>query len=189
MTLRTLAARFLRVGALGFGGPMALVGLIQEQMVEKHEDVTPEEFSTGVALGQILPGPVAVDCAIYLGYRLRGLLGACVTAGAMILPPFLLMLVLTPLYLHYGQVPQVAGFFRGVGPAIVAVIVMAGYNMAAKYKFSPAGVAIAILAGVGVLARVNPVWLILAAAVAGIVLRGGARREAARPAEGGPNAR
>lgn len=177
MRLRTLAARFLRVGAMGFGGPMALVGLIHEQMVEKHQDVTEEDFSTGLALGQILPGPVAVDCAIYLGHRLRGFAGACVSAGAMILPPFLLMLVLTPLYLQYGRVPQVAGFFQGVGPAIIAIILMAGYNMAQKFKFTPGSILITVVAGAGIVFKVSPVLLILLAGLAGIALRGG-RREA-----------
>lgn len=175
MTLRTLAARFLRVGAMGFGGPMALVGLIHEQMVEKNQDVTEEDFSTGLALGQILPGPVAVDCAIYLGHRLRGLWGACVAAGTMILPPFLLMLVLTPMYLRYGRVPQVSGFFQGVGPAIIAIIIMAGYNMAQKFKFSLGSALIAIVAGAGIVYKVSPVLLILLAGLAGIALRGGRR--------------
>lgn len=182
ISLKTLAGRFLRVGAMGFGGPMALVGLIHEQMVEKHEDVTEEDFSTGLALGQILPGPVAVDCAIYIGHRLRGFWGACVTAGSMILPPFLLMLVLTPLYLRYGSVPQVKGFFQGVGPAIIAVIVMAGYNMAQKFKFSLGSALIAVVAGLGIVFKVNPMLLILLAAFAGVALRGGRKAGADRVA-------
>lgn len=175
MRLRTIASRFLRVGAMGFGGPMALVGLIHEQMVEKHQDVTEDDFATGMALGQILPGPVAVDCAIYLGHRLRGFLGACVAAGTMILPPFLLMLVLTPLYLHYGRVPQVSGFFQGVGPAIIAIIIMAGYNMAQKYRFTWGSALIAIVAGLGIVFKVSPVLLILLAGLSGIALRAGRR--------------
>lgn len=177
MKLRTLAGRFLRVGAMGFGGPMALIGLIHEQMVEKHQDVSEDDFATGLALGQILPGPVAVDCAVYLGHRLRGLWGAVVSAGTMILPPFLLMLVLTPLYLHYGRVPQVSGFFEGVAPAIIAVILMAGYNMAQKYQFTVGSALIALLAGAGIVARVNPVLLILLAGLAGMLLRGGRRED------------
>lgn len=173
MRLRTLAGRFLRVGSVGFGGPMALVGLMQEQLVEKDKEVSAEDFSTGVALGQILPGPVAIDCAIYLGYRLRGFLGACVAAGSVVLPPFLAMLVLTPMYLHYGAVPQVAGFFQGVAPAVIAVILMAGYNMASKFKFSFGAVVIAVVAGAGIVFKVNPVLLILLAGLAGIALRVG----------------
>ncbi|MHB8993730.1 MAG: chromate transporter [Armatimonadota bacterium] len=177
MTLRTLATRFLRVGAMGFGGPMALIGLIHEQVVEKHQDVSEEEFSTGVALGQILPGPVAVDCATHIGHHLRGWAGASVAAGAMLLPAFLLMLVLTPLYLKYGRIPQVSGFFQGVAPAIIAVILMAGYNMAQKFKFTLGGVLIAVAAGVGMILKVNPVLLILLAGFAGIALRSRCRTE------------
>jgi chromate transporter len=183
LSLATLAGRFLRIGAMGFGGPMALIGLMQERLVEKDKVVTPDDFATGVALGQMLPGPVAVDCATHIGYHVRGLLGACATTGALILPPFLLMLVMTPLYFRYGQVPQVAGFFKGVSPAIIAVIIMAGHNMAGKMKVQALSTAIIVLAAAGVVAGVSPVLLLLAAGLVGVlrVAWGGRPRGAACP--------
>jgi len=176
MRLTRLAARFLRIGAMGFGGPMALIGLMQSRLVEQEQAVSPDEFATGVAVGQILPGPVAVDCATHIGYRLRGFAGACVSTGALILPPFVLMLVLAPLYLRYGQIPQVGGFFKGVGPAIIAVIIMAGYNMVIKLRLNVAATAIAVLAAAGVICAVNPIILILLAGLAGMVAQGLRRR-------------
>lgn len=123
---------FARIGATGFGGAMALLSLMQEQAVERRKVATPEEFSEGVALGQLLPGPIVVDAVTHLGYCRRGWLGALVAAGALILPAFVLMLVLTPLYLKFGAIPQVSGAFRGIGGAVVAVILAAVWRMAQK---------------------------------------------------------
>lgn len=181
MTLAQLTGRFLRIGAMGFGGPMALIGLMQDRLVEKDEAVTADDFAAGVALGQTLPGPVALGCATYVGYRLRGFIGACASSGAMILPPFVLMLLLTPLYFQYGQVPQVAGFFKGVSPAIIAVIIMAGINMIGKMKLEALSVAIMVLAAAGVVCGVGPVWLMLGAGLVGMLVR--------RPRKEGADAR
>lgn len=122
----------LRVGATGFGGPMALVGLLEQQLVERRKAISSPEFAEGVAVGQILPGPIAVDAAAYVGYRLHGFLGAMAAAGGLILPPFVVMLILTPLYFHFGRVPEAQGFFAGVRPAVVAVIAAASWRLAKR---------------------------------------------------------
>ena len=171
MKLTTLATRFLRMGATGFGGAMVLIGLMQRDLVERTQTVTPELFGEGVAVGQILPGPVAVNCAGYLGYRLRGVVGAAVTVVSLILPPFLLMLILTPLYLKHGTVPQVAGFFKGVTPAVVAVILATGWRMGSKFVVNRASAFIAVLVGAGALLKVSPLLLVLAAGALGVLFR------------------
>jgi len=173
--LTTLAARFLRIGATGFGGPMALMGLMQNLLVEKTGEVEADDLAEGIAIGQILPGPVAVDCATHLGYRLRGFIGALVSTGSLVLPAFLLMLVVTPLYLRYGKVPQVAGFFRGVGPAVVAVILAAAWRLGKKFIADYGAGAIAVLACVSTLFKLNPVFTILIAGGLGILVRARAR--------------
>ncbi|MBP8950986.1 MAG: chromate transporter [Armatimonadetes bacterium] len=170
MRLTTLAAKFLRIGATGFGGPMALVGLMQHQLVEKSGDVSEADFAEGVAIGQVLPGPVAVDCATHIGHRLRGLPGAVVSTVALILPAFLLMLVLTPLYLAHGKVPQVAGFFLGVGPAVLAIILATAWRMGAKNVTDRTGLLIAVAAGASTIAGANPAIVILAAGLAGLII-------------------
>ncbi len=175
MKLTELALRFMRIGATGFGGPMALIGLMHQRFVEKDGAVSADEFATGVALGQILPGPVAVDCATHLGLRLHGFVGACVSTVSLILPPFLLMLILTPLYFRYGQVPQAVGFLKGVAPAIIAVIIMAGHNLITKMRLDVLGGAIVALATVGVVVKVSPVLLILGAGLLGMLFRSRAK--------------
>jgi chromate transporter len=177
MRIRTLAGQFLRIGATGFGGPMALIGLMHRNLVETREDVPEETFTEGLALGQMLPGPVAINCATYLGFRLRGLLGALVTAGGLILPAFLLMLVLSPLYLTYGQVPQVGGFFKGVAPAVVAVILAAGWRMGRKFVVDWRSGLVAGVVLVGSLVGLVPGWpkaspalLVLLGGILGLVI-------------------
>jgi chromate transporter len=175
MRLVTLAGKFLRMGATGFGGPMALIGLMQRQLVETG-DVAAEDFADGVAVAQVLPGPAALNCATYLGHRLRGLPGAVVSAGGLILPAFLIMLVATPLYLVHGRVPQVAGFFKGVGPAVVAVILAAGWRMSKKFVVGTPAAVIALLVMAGAIARVNPILLVVAAGLLGILIHKPARK-------------
>ena len=169
MRLSTLAARFLHIGATGFGGPMALIGLMHSKFVEKRQEVSEETFAEGVALGQMLPGPVAVDCATHIGYRLLGFWGAVVSTGALILPAFALMLILTPFYFHYGRVPQVEGFFKGVGPAVVAVILAAAWRLGQKFVTDLASALIAVGTVAGALLKVNPILLILLGGLVGLL--------------------
>jgi chromate transporter len=175
MNLRRLALHFLRIGATGFGGPMALIGLMQDRLVEKEQAIKAEEFSEGVALGQVLPGPIAVDCATYIGYRLRGFWGALVTTGALVLPAFVAMLILTPIYLRYGTVPHLTGFFKGVGAGVVAVIVAACVRLGQRGLRAPARrgtvlrLVIAIAALVGGVAQAQPILLILGAGALGLL--------------------
>ena len=146
-------AVMLRIGATGFGGPMALISMLQQHFVERRKAVSIDEFSEGIAVGQVLPGPIAVDAAIHIGYRLYNWLGAVAGAVGLLLPPFLIMLVLTPLYFHYGRVPEAQGFFAGVRPAVVAAIACATVRMAKRGIRDGRGYAIAGIAFLWMLVR------------------------------------
>jgi chromate transporter len=176
--VRDLGARFLRIGSTGFGGPMALLGLMQQQLVERSEEVTPDEFAEGVAVGQMLPGPVAVGCATFLGYRLRGIPGAIVTTGALILPSFLLMLIIAPLYLQHGRLPVVSGFFLGVAPAVIAVIAFAGWRLGKSFITDWRSAVIAVAVAAAAILQAHPILLILLGGVLGLILRRPRAKEA-----------
>lgn len=162
---------FLKVGATGFGGAMPMLAMIQAEVVQKRHMVTPQEFSDGVTLGQVLPGPIAVDTVVYLGYKLHGWLGAVLSFIAFFLPSFLLMLVLTLLYLQYGTLPHVAGVFKGIGAAVVALIVAASFRMGqnavkdvwAAVILAASGIALAVF-------QVNIVLIVVVAGLAGFLL-------------------
>src|SRR6185295_16680906 len=101
-TLWEYTAYFLRLGTVGFGGPIALAGYMQKDLVEERRWITKEDYVQGVALAQLAPGPLAAQLAIYLGWVRGGVLGATLVGAAFVLPSFLIVLVLAALYVRYG---------------------------------------------------------------------------------------
>lgn len=170
MRLRTLTLKFLKIGATGFGGPMSLIGMMHRDLVERGQEVSEETFSEGMALAQMLPGPDAIDCATHIGFRLRGFIGATLATAALVMPPFLIMLVISPLYLKYGQIPQASGFFKGVGPAVVAIILAAAWRMGRRVVSDWRAAVLTTAVLIGALLRVHPALLVIAAGLAGTLI-------------------
>jgi chromate transporter len=121
-TLRELTAYFLRLGTLGFGGPIALAGYMQRDLVEDRNWISKEEYVEGLALAQLAPGPLAAQLAMYLGWVRGGLLGASSIGVAFVLPSFLMVLALAALYLSFGGLAWMRGAFYGIGAAVIAII-------------------------------------------------------------------
>jgi chromate transporter len=120
--LRQLVAYFLRLGALGFGGPIALAGYMQRDLVEQRRWIAKEEYVRGLALAQLAPGPLAAQLAMYLGWVRGRLLGATLVSLAFILPSFVMVLGLAAAYVELGGLPWMQGMFYGVGAAVIAII-------------------------------------------------------------------
>lgn len=121
-TLRELALYFLSLGALGFGGPIALAGYMQRDLVERRRWFTEEDYKEGFALAQLAPGPLAAQLAIYLGWVRGGVLGATVIGVVFVVPSFLIVIVLAALYVRFGGLAWMAGVFYGVGAGVIAII-------------------------------------------------------------------
>ncbi len=121
-TLWQFARYFLKLGTLGFGGPIALAGHMQQDLVEQRGWITPEEYKEGLALAQLAPGPLAAQLAMYLGWVRARALGATLVAIAFVGPSFLMVLVLSELYVRFGGLPWMQGLFYGVGAAVIAII-------------------------------------------------------------------
>ncbi|MCE9577697.1 MAG: chromate transporter [Deltaproteobacteria bacterium] len=130
-TLAQLARYFLRLGALGFGGPIALAGYMQRDLVERRGWIAPDDFKQGLALAQLAPGPLAAQLAIYLGWVRGRILGATVVAIAFVLPSFLMVLCLSALYVHAGGLAWMQGLFYGVGAAVIAIIARSAVKLGA----------------------------------------------------------
>jgi len=113
---------FLRLGTWGFGGPIALAGYMQRDLVEEKRWFTRQEFLDGLALAQLAPGPLAAQLAMYLGLLRGGTLGASLVAVAFIAPSFLMVLALSFFYVKFGGLPWMQAAFYGVGAAVVAII-------------------------------------------------------------------
>jgi chromate transporter len=169
--LLQMAGVLLKVGATGFGGAMPMLALVHTEYLEKRRWVTQEEFDEAVMVGQIMPGPIAVDAITHMGYKLRGWPGAIVSWFAFILPSFLLMLVLTLAYMQYGGVPQFVGLFKGLGAGVVAVIAAAAWRMGRPHlKDLRTGVLMLAALLALLLLQANVVLLVILAGLAGIAL-------------------
>lgn len=127
--LREFLFYFLRLGTFGFGGPIALAGYMQKDLVEERKWVSSEDYVEGLAFSQLSPGPLAAQLAMYLGWVRAGSLGATLTGVAFVLPSFLMVLVLAGLYVHYGRLPWIQGVFYGIGAAVIAIIARSAYKL------------------------------------------------------------
>ena len=131
-TLRDLLFYFLLLGALGFGGPIALVGYMQRDLVEERKWLSKEDYLEGLAFSQLCPGPLAAQLAKYIGWLQGGTLGATLTGAAFILPSFLMVLGLAWLYVRFGQLVRIQGMFYGIGAAVSAIIVRSAWKLIQK---------------------------------------------------------
>lgn len=121
---------FLGLGTWGFGGPIASVGYMQRDLVERRRWLSEKEFLDGVALGQTMPGPLAAQVVMWVGYLRRGWAGALATAAAFIAPSFLLVLVVAAIYARYSGLAIVQSLFYGIAPAVMAIIAIAAVKLA-----------------------------------------------------------
>lgn len=166
-SLHQLVLYFLKLGTWGFGGPIALVGYMQRDLVEEKKWITEEEYKDGLALAQLAPGPLAAQLAIYLGYVHHRLLGATLVGLAFILPSFLMVVCLGIAYKAYEGLPWMQMVFYGVSAAVIGIITMSAYKLAKKtLKKDPVLISVFVLLAVfTVWTESESVWLFLAAGV------------------------
>ncbi len=128
--IRDLVQYYLRLGAFGFGGPVALCGQMEQELVQERHWLTKEEFREGMAVCQSLPGPLAIQVGIYISYIRGGFWGAWAGGWAFILPNFIIVAALGALYVYFGGLPPVRAIFYGVSPAVIALIFYSCYRLA-----------------------------------------------------------
>jgi chromate transporter len=129
LPLAAIAGYFLRLGTLGFGGPIALAGYMQRDLVERRGWITQEEYLQGLAVSQTLPGPLAAQLAMWLGYVRRGFAGAVAAAIPFILPPFIIVSVAAALYVAFAGTVAIQALFYGIGPAVIAIILRSALKL------------------------------------------------------------
>jgi chromate transporter len=174
-TLSRLVRYFLKLGSSGFGGPIALVGYMQRDLVEQRGWFTEAEYRQGLALAQTMPGPLAAQLAMWFGYLQAGALGAAAVAVPFVAPACLLVTAVAVLYTNYQGLAVVHEIFLGVGPAVLAIIAIAAYKLArTTNKRDPLLWAIAVVVcAVTAVAKTEIVWLFLAAGAFGVLHYGG----------------
>ena len=174
-TLAGLVRYFAKLGSWGFGGPIALAGYMHRDLVEDRRWYSEDEYQQGLAISQAMPGPLAAQLAMWLGYLERGWTGALAVALPFVVPPFLIVTVIAVLYAHYQGLALVQDIFFGVAPAVLAIIAIASYKLArATNKHDPVLWAIAAVQAVAtVITGQEIIWPFLGAAVFGAIYYGG----------------
>jgi chromate transporter len=130
--LRALVLYFLKLGALGFGGPVALAGYMHRDLVERRQWISEEDYKEGLALAQLAPGPLAAQLGIYIGYVHYRILGATLAGIAFVLPSFIIVVVLGFIYTRWQGIPWMQAVFYGVGAAVIGIIAMSAYKLTRK---------------------------------------------------------
>src|SRR5271167_3734709 len=127
--IRELVRYFLRLGCLGFGGPVALVGQMEKELVADRGWLTKEQMREAIAICQSLPGPLAIQVGVYVSYLRAGFWGAWAGGWAFILPNFMIVAALGALYVYFGDLKPVTAIFYGVSPAVIALILHSCYRL------------------------------------------------------------
>ena len=175
--LRDLALYFAKLGTVGFGGPVALVGYMHRDLVESQEWISEDEYREGLALAQLAPGPLAAQLAIYLGYVHYRVWGATVVGLAFVLPSFLMVLALGFAYVAYGGLPWMQAVFSGVGASVIGIIAVGSYKLSRKSlgKDVVLWLIFAVLAITTILFEKEIIGLILAGGIVHLLYKKGHR--------------
>ena len=167
-SLTHLISYSLKLGATGFGGPVALVGYMHRDLIERRKWISEEDYKEGLALAQLAPGPLAAQLAIYLGYVDYKIIGATLAGLAFVLPSFLMVVVLGYAYVQFGGLPWMQSVFYGVGAAVIGIIAISSYKLTKKTigKDWLLWIIFIGLAAMTFLTENENIWLILLAGVA-----------------------
>lgn len=173
LSVKNLFLVFLKIGAFAFGGVYSMLAFFERELVTRKKWLSHEEFAESVVIGQLTPGAPIVNTGIFIGYMLKRLKGALATVVGQVLPSFVLVLIIAFIYIKYKEIVLLKAILKGVGAAVVGLIASVVFNMGGKilkdYKSSV--FAIIALVCLAVL-KLNPVVLIIAAALAGVLLYG-----------------
>ena len=172
-TLWQLVAYFLRLGALGFGGPVALAGYMDRDLVERRQWFTEADYKEGLALAQLAPGPLAAQLAIYLGFVHYSFLGATLVGLAFVLPSFLMVIGLGWAYTHFGGLGWMQAVFYGVSSAVIGIIAISTWKLSTKNigKDKLQCAIFAVAAAVTIITQSEELWLFLGAGILVWLLR------------------
>lgn len=166
----------LKVGCLGFGGGYAIIVLLEGEFITKRKWIDHEEFMDIAAIAESTPGPIAINVSTYIGYKLKGVLGAVVATVGMCLPSFVIMYAVSLFYEHFMEIKLVAAAFKGIQICVVYLIASAGIKILKKMKKTIINVSVFSVTCIGMILstlfdlRVSSVLFILLAGVLGLAL-------------------
>ena len=173
-----LMLTFMKIGAFTFGGGYAMISLIKDECVDKKGWMTDEELTNMVAIAESTPGPVAVNCATYVGHKISGVIGALGATFGVVLPSFVIIYIISIFFNDFLEIPLVAKAFKGIEVGICVIIMSVGVKMFIELKKTAINmaffaIALAVITAVNFLGiGFSSVYLIIAAAVMGMVVYG-----------------
>ena len=165
----------LKIGCFAFGGGYAIIALLENEFISKRKWIDHDEFLDVVAIAESTPGPIAINVATYIGYKLKGFVGAVVATVGMCLPSFVIMYLVSLFYKQFMEVALVAAAFKGIQICVVYLIASAGFKMLKKMKKTPQNIAVFSITCVGMILctlfdiHISSVWFILGAGVFGLL--------------------
>ena len=164
---------FLRLGTFGFGGPIALAGYMQRDLVEERRWISKQDYLEGLALAQLMPGPLAAQLAMYLGWVRARVLGASLVAFCFVFPSWLMVLALSLLYVRYGGLAWMQGAFYGIGAAVIAIIARSAVKLVKMtvQKDKLLWAIFAVMMAVTAVTASEIVWLFLLCGVLTVLVR------------------
>ena len=167
---KKLFSTFFKIGAFTLGGGYAMIPIIEAEVVDKRKWISKEDFLDLIAVAQSCPGVFAINISVFIGYKLRKVRGAVCSALGTALPSFLIILLIAMFFHRFMDVPWVAAMFRGIRPAVVALIAVPTFNLAksARLTFSNCWIPIASALLIWLMG-VNPIIIILAAGIGGLI--------------------
>lgn len=162
MSIIKLFLTFFKIGAFTFGGGYAMLPLIQVEVVDKNKWLGNEEFLDTIAIAQSSPGAIAINSAIFIGYKLRGIIGALTCMLGVILPSFIIILIISMFLFKYRNNKIVSKIFLGVRPAVVALIISAAYKLTKASKIKKKALIISLITLLLVVfVNISPIIVIL----------------------------
>ncbi len=173
LSVKDILKVFLKIGTFAFGGVYSMLAFFERELVQKRKWLSQEEFAESVVIGQLTPGAPIVNTGIFIGYTLKKLGGALATVLGQILPSFILVLVIAYIYIKYKEIALLKAILKGVGTAVVGLIASVVYSMGGKILKDYKSIAFAVIALICLAVfKLNPIALIIAAAIAGFLLYG-----------------
>ena len=165
-----LIKTFFKIGIFTLGGGYAMIPLIEEEVVNRHRWVEKEEMLDLIAIAQSCPGVFAINIAIFIGYKLNKVRGAIATALGTALPSFLIILIIAMFFHQFEDNAVVAAMFRGIRPAVVALIAVPTFNLGKRAELNKFTIWIPIVSALAIwLLGVSPIWIIIVAGLGGYI--------------------
>ena len=171
-----LLLSMLKIGCFAFGGGYAIIALLEHEFISKRKWIDHDEFLDVVAIAESTPGPIAINVATYIGYKLKGFLGAVVATIGMCLPSFVIMYLVSLFYEQFVEIRLVAAAFKGIQICVLYLIASAGFKMLRKMKKTPLNITVFSTTCIGMIVctffdiHVSSIWFIFGAGVLGLLV-------------------